>query len=155
MDLTRRGDPLRATARLLGAAEGSAAGSGSFDERFTGLFELQDPISHRVLGASAPKLQSSPPVAGRATAPRVGISGTRLIFLRDDLRWVDLRRQPRFMALMLTLELDRFGPGLAPIRAGAAPPLARGLSVSADSGRPAFKPLSENFQAPPRTCVIR
>ena len=38
----------------------------------------------------------------------------RLIFLKDDPRWVGLRQQPRFKALMVKLKLDGFGPGLSP-----------------------------------------
>jgi hypothetical protein len=40
---------------------------------------------------------------------------TRLIFLKDDLRLMSLRQEPRFVALMHKLNLDQFGPGLAPI----------------------------------------
>ena len=75
--LQRRGDQLRVTARLLWAADGSAAWSGSFDEKFTGVFELQDLISNRVLGALAPKLQTRPAVGGGAGPPLAGIGGTR------------------------------------------------------------------------------
>ena len=75
--LQRRGDQLRVTARLLWAADGSAAWSGSFDEKYTSVFELQDLISNRVLGALAPKLQTRPLVPGGAGAPLTGIGGTR------------------------------------------------------------------------------
>ena len=75
--LQRRGDQLRVTARLLWAADGSAAWSGSFDEKFTGVFELQDLISNRVLGALAPKLQTRALAAGGARAPLTALGGTR------------------------------------------------------------------------------
>ncbi len=75
--LQRRGDQLRVTARLLWAADGSAAWSGSFDEKYTSVFELQDLISNRVLGALAPKVQPRPLVPGGAGAPLTGIGGTR------------------------------------------------------------------------------
>ena len=55
--LQRRGDQLRVTARLLRAADGSAAWSGSFDEKFTGVFEVQDMISARVAQVLAPSLE--------------------------------------------------------------------------------------------------
>jgi len=38
----------------------------------------------------------------------------RLFYLKDDRRWVGLRTEPRFKALMVKLKLDRFGPGLSP-----------------------------------------
>ena len=73
--LQRRGDQLRATARLLRAADGTAAWSGSFDEKFTGVFDMQDLISNRVVQALAPVLQSVP---GRvAIAPLSDLGGTR------------------------------------------------------------------------------
>lgn len=53
--LQRRGDQLRATARLLRAADGRAAWSGSFDARYGGVFEMQDQIAariHEVLASS-------------------------------------------------------------------------------------------------------
>ena len=71
--LQRRGDQLRVTARLLRAADGSAAWSGSFDEQFTGVFEVQDMISTRVAQVLAPSLQA---FAG-AHAPQGGLGGTR------------------------------------------------------------------------------
>ena len=58
--LQRSGEQLRATARLLRAADGTAAWSGSFDEKFTGVFDMQDLISNRVMQALAPVLQVSP-----------------------------------------------------------------------------------------------
>ena len=78
--LQRRGDQLRATARLLRAADGSAAWSGSFDEKFTGVFDMQDQISNRVMQALAPTLQAA---AGAGTAantpPLTDLGGTRSI----------------------------------------------------------------------------
>lgn len=74
--LQRRGDQLRVTARLLWAADGSAAWSGSFDEKFTGVFELQDLISNRVLAALSPKLQSRARLPGGARAPLTALGGT-------------------------------------------------------------------------------
>ncbi|HMN76645.1 MAG TPA: winged helix-turn-helix domain-containing protein [Burkholderiaceae bacterium] len=56
--LQRSGDRLRATARLLRRADGVAVWSGSFDEAFTGVFELQDQISQRVTQALAPVLRT-------------------------------------------------------------------------------------------------
>jgi DNA-binding winged helix-turn-helix (wHTH) protein/TolB-like protein/tetratricopeptide (TPR) repeat protein len=73
--LQRRGDQLRVNARLLRTSDGSAAWSGSFDETFTGVFDMQDLISTRVMQALATRL-----AAGAAAAP-VGrltdVGGTR------------------------------------------------------------------------------
>ena len=81
--LQRRGDQLRATARLLRAADGTAAWSGSFDEQFTGVFDIQDQISNRVMQALAPTLRAA---AGAAVGsdiavniPLTDVGGTRSI----------------------------------------------------------------------------
>ena len=71
--LQRRGDQLRVTARLLRAADGSAAWSGSFDEKFTGVFEVQDMISARVARVLAPSLE----IFAGARPPQTGLGGTR------------------------------------------------------------------------------
>ena len=74
--LQRRGDQLRVSARLLWAADGSAAWGGSFDEKFSGVFELQDLISNRVLAALLPKLRTRALVPGGAGAPLTALGGT-------------------------------------------------------------------------------
>jgi DNA-binding winged helix-turn-helix (wHTH) protein/TolB-like protein/tetratricopeptide (TPR) repeat protein len=71
--LQRRGDQLRVTARLLRAGDGTSAWSGSFDERFTGVFEVQDMISARVAQVLAPGLE----VVAGAHTPQAGLGGTR------------------------------------------------------------------------------
>ena len=71
--LQRRGNLLRATARLLHAADGVAVWSGGFDEKFTSVFEVQDQISNRVAEALLPMLH-----AGLGTPARLSdIGGTR------------------------------------------------------------------------------
>ena len=77
--LQRRGDQLRATARLLRAADGSAAWSGSFDEQFTGVFAMQDQISNRVMQALAPTLQAAGGAGTADTAPLTDVGGTRSV----------------------------------------------------------------------------
>jgi DNA-binding winged helix-turn-helix (wHTH) protein/TolB-like protein/tetratricopeptide (TPR) repeat protein len=66
--LQRRGDQLRVTARLLRSADGVAAWTGTFDEKFTGVFEVQDAISGRVAKVLAPSLEAfagvRPPASG-------------------------------------------------------------------------------------------
>jgi DNA-binding winged helix-turn-helix (wHTH) protein/TolB-like protein/tetratricopeptide (TPR) repeat protein len=73
--LQRRGDQLRVSARLLSASDGSATWSGSFDEKFTGVFDMQDVISTRVMQALAPRLPANAAVAADARLTDVG--GTR------------------------------------------------------------------------------
>lgn len=57
--LQRHGDSLRVSARLLRAADGTAAWSGSFDEQVLSLFGVQDQISTKVMLALAPALQAT------------------------------------------------------------------------------------------------
>ena len=71
--LQRRGDQLRVTARLLRAADGTAAWSGTFDEKFTVVFEVQDMISARVARVLAPSLE----IFAGARPPQTGLGGTR------------------------------------------------------------------------------
>jgi DNA-binding winged helix-turn-helix (wHTH) protein/TolB-like protein/Tfp pilus assembly protein PilF len=73
--LQRRGDQLRVTARLLHASDGVAAWSDSFNEKFTGVFDMQDLISARVMQALAPRLEASARVA--PSVPMSNLGGTR------------------------------------------------------------------------------
>lgn len=71
--LQRRGDQLRTTARLLRASSGEAAWSGSFDAKFSSVFDLQDQISAQLDRALEPWLE-----AGRAQGGPAGdLGGTR------------------------------------------------------------------------------
>lgn len=72
--LQRRGEQLRVTARLLRAADGTAAWSGTFDERFTSVFDLQDTISQRVALVLEPRLQIHAAGSGPASGE---LGGTR------------------------------------------------------------------------------
>lgn len=56
--LQRRGEHLRATARLLRATDGAAAWSGIFDQKSSSVFDIQDQISTKVMHALAPLLQA-------------------------------------------------------------------------------------------------
>jgi TolB-like protein/DNA-binding winged helix-turn-helix (wHTH) protein/tetratricopeptide (TPR) repeat protein len=67
--LQRRGEQLRATARLLRATDGRATWSGSFDARYGGVFEMQDQIAARVHEALAPSLQGPAPAAVSLAEP--------------------------------------------------------------------------------------
>ncbi|MEO8310280.1 MAG: tetratricopeptide repeat protein [Caldimonas sp.] len=74
--LQRRGDQLRVSARLLRASDGSAAWSGSFDEKFTGVFDVQDAISARVLHALEGTLQAGAGAMEGAAGDRGGTRNT-------------------------------------------------------------------------------
>ena len=56
--IQRWGNQIRVTARLL-RADGTARWSGSFDEKFTGVFDVQNMISDRVAQVIAPRLGAS------------------------------------------------------------------------------------------------
>jgi len=71
--LQRRGEQLRVTARLLRGNDGVAAWTGTFDEKFNGVFEVQDAISARVAKVLAPSLEA---FAGARPAVS-GLGGTR------------------------------------------------------------------------------
>ncbi|MBI3367826.1 MAG: winged helix-turn-helix domain-containing protein [Burkholderiales bacterium] len=71
--LQRRGDQLRVSARLLRVADGGAVWSGSFDEKFTDVFEVQDMISARVARVLTPSLE----VLANARQAPTGLGGTR------------------------------------------------------------------------------
>ena len=66
--IQRWGDRVRVTARLLKAADGTAAWSGSFDERFEDVFGVQDKISERVAQQLAPQLARGEPSRRAAAA---------------------------------------------------------------------------------------
>jgi DNA-binding winged helix-turn-helix (wHTH) protein/tetratricopeptide (TPR) repeat protein len=54
--LQRRGDKIRVTVRLVNVSNGSSLWAGTFDERFTNIFALQDAISERVVSGLAVQL---------------------------------------------------------------------------------------------------
>jgi TolB-like protein/class 3 adenylate cyclase len=55
-NVQRAGDRIRVTARLIKVADGSSLWSGTFDEKFTDVFAVQDAISQRVADALALRL---------------------------------------------------------------------------------------------------
>lgn len=52
------GDDIRVTVRLMNVASGESLWAGTFDEKFTGIFAVQDAISERVVAALALRLNS-------------------------------------------------------------------------------------------------
>jgi TolB-like protein/tetratricopeptide (TPR) repeat protein len=57
-NVQKSGDRLRVTVRLIKVADGSALWSGTFDEKFTDVFSVQDKISQRVVEALALRLST-------------------------------------------------------------------------------------------------
>jgi len=66
----QHGERTRVTARLLDVNNGSAAWSGSFDETFNHVFDVQEAISRRVAGVLMPHL-------GERERGALGVAGTR------------------------------------------------------------------------------
>jgi len=91
--LQRRGDQLRFNARLLRASDGTAAWSGSFDEKFTGVFDVQDQITARVMQALSARLQAGAGVA--AGVPQTNLGGTRNTDAYQLYLAASLNTQPR------------------------------------------------------------
>ncbi len=56
--IQQSGDQIRVTVRLLSVADGSTLWTGTFDEKFTGIFAVQDAISEKVAGALMVQLNS-------------------------------------------------------------------------------------------------
>src|SRR2546426_9163517 len=54
--IQRCGDQIRVTARLVNVTNGAAIWSGTFDEKFTSIFAVQDAIAKKVAGSLALEL---------------------------------------------------------------------------------------------------
>jgi len=126
--LQRRGDQLRVTARLLRAADGSAAWSGSFDEKFTGVFEVQDTISARVAQVLVPNLEV---VAGSRPA-HTGLGGTRntdayQLYLAASRHAQDMRADGLRKSIDLYKQALEIDPGYALAWVGLAETYRRTL----------------------------
>ena len=112
--LQRRGDQLRVTARLLRAADGGATWSDSFDEKLTGVFDVQDLISARVAQALATRLE----VGADARAPLKAIGGTRntdayQLYLAAGRLAQDMRAEGLRKSLALYNQALAIDPGFA------------------------------------------
>lgn len=56
--IQRWGDKIRVNVRLIGTADGSTLWNGTFDEKFTDIFEVQDAIGQKVVAALALRLSN-------------------------------------------------------------------------------------------------
>jgi len=126
--LQRRGDQLRVTARLLRATDGSAAWSGSFDEKFTGVFEVQDTISARVAQVLASSLEGSAVTRQPPASP----GGTRSVdayqlYLAASRYAQGMRADSLQKSLSLYQQALHIDPGYALAWVGLAETRRRGL----------------------------
>ncbi len=148
--LQRRGDELRVTARLLRAADGSAVWSGSFNETFTGVFDIQDLISARVMQTLGATVQASAGLA--ASVPQVNLGGTRNtaayeLYLAASRHFTRHRGDSLRKSIALYDEALKLDPGYALAHVGLAATQRERL-LGAD-GNPA------EVVAPARTAVTR
>ena len=141
--LQRRGDQLRVSARLLRAADGGAVWSGSFDEKFTGVFEMQDMISARVAQALTPSLET-------ATDPRrapTSLGGTRntdayQLYLAAARHAQDMRADGLQKSIALYQQALDVDPGYALAWAGLAETHRRGLFGADTRPSDVFEPAA-------------
>src|SRR5205085_12523967 len=54
--IQRWGDYIRVTVRLVNVSDGATLWAGTFDEKFTNIFAVQDAIAEKMAGALAPQL---------------------------------------------------------------------------------------------------
>jgi TolB-like protein/tetratricopeptide (TPR) repeat protein len=139
--LQRRGDQVRVSARLLRSADGVAAWTGTFDEKFTGVFEVQDAISVRVAKVLAPSLEA---YAG-AHPSSVGLGGTRntdayQLYLAAARYAQDLRADNLRKSVALYRQALDVDPGYALAWAGLAETYRRTLFGAENRPSEAFEP---------------
>jgi DNA-binding winged helix-turn-helix (wHTH) protein/TolB-like protein len=79
------GDRLRTTVRLLRVSDGSTVWAGTFDERLTDIFSVQDSISQRVAGALALELTEAQ--RSRLTRRDTSDSEAYQLYLRGRFFW--------------------------------------------------------------------
>jgi len=145
--LQRRGDQLRVTARLLRAADGGAVWSGSFDEKFTGVFEMQDMISLRVARVLTPSLEA---LAG-ARQPPAGVGGTRntdayQLYLAASRHAQDMRADALRKSIALYKQAIELDPTYALAWVGLAETHRRGLFGADTLPADVFEPATVAVQ---------
>ena len=113
--LQRRDDRLRVSARLLRATDGTAAWSGSFDEKFAGVFDMQDQISDRVAQALVPALHSGAVGVNAHFAEPGGTRSTEAyqLYLTAAWRAQDMRSESAGKAVKLLEQALTIDPNYA------------------------------------------
>ena len=145
--LQRRGDQLRVSARLLRAADGGAVWSGSFDEKFTGVFEVQDMISARVARVLTPSLEL---LADARRAP-AGLGGTRntdayQLYLAAARHGQDMRADGLRRSIALFNQALEIDPSYALAWAGLAETYRRSLFGADARPTEVFEPAAVAVQ---------
>jgi DNA-binding winged helix-turn-helix (wHTH) protein/TolB-like protein/Tfp pilus assembly protein PilF len=110
----RSGDQVRVTARLLRASDGSAAWSGSFNARFSGVFDLQDQISAQVAQELGPLLRGDT-VANAHQGEPGGTRSTEAyqLYLAAAWRAQDMRSESAGKAVQLLEQALAIDPNYA------------------------------------------
>jgi DNA-binding winged helix-turn-helix (wHTH) protein/TolB-like protein/tetratricopeptide (TPR) repeat protein len=156
----RRGDQLRVTARLLRTADGGAVWSGSFDEKFTGVFEVQDMISARVARVLTPSLEGF----ADARRPPGGLGGTRntdayQLYLAAGRHAQDMRADGLRKSITMYKQALAIDPGYALAWAGLAETHRRGLfgadTLPADVFEPAAIAVARALAIAPNLAEAR
>jgi len=145
--LQRRGDQLRVTARLLRSADGVAVWSGTFDEKFTGVFQVQDSISTRVANVLAPSLE----VFTGAQRPVLELGGTRQtdayqLYLAANRYAQDMRADGLRKSMTLYRQALDVDPGYALAWVGLAETHRRTLFGTDARPSEAFEPAAAAIQ---------
>jgi DNA-binding winged helix-turn-helix (wHTH) protein/TolB-like protein/tetratricopeptide (TPR) repeat protein len=139
--LQRRGGQLRVTARLLSGSDGVAAWTGTFDEKFTDVFEVQDAISGRVAKVLVPSLE----IFAGARRPVSGLGGTRntdayQLYLAAARYAQDMRADSLRKSMALYRQALDIDPGYALAWAGLAETHRRTLFGTDARPSDAFEP---------------
>jgi serine/threonine-protein kinase len=84
-NVQRAGDQIRVTARLINVADGRSLWAGTFDEKFTDVFSVQNTISQKVADALALRLSGEE--KERLTKPDTGDVGAYQLYLTGRYHW--------------------------------------------------------------------
>ncbi|MDR7298291.1 TolB-like protein/DNA-binding winged helix-turn-helix (wHTH) protein/Tfp pilus assembly protein PilF [Pelomonas aquatica] len=146
--LQRRGDQLRVNARLLRASDGSASWSDSFDAQFTGVFDMQDQISARVLQALAPRLRAAGVAQGLPDKPLGGTRSTQAyeLYLAATRHAQPRRGDSLRKSITLFREALAVDPGYAMAHVGLAEALRETLLAADAAPADVFEPARQAVQ---------
>lgn len=127
--IRRSTDRIRVTARLINVADGASLWTGSFDEKFTDVFGVEDAISGRVAHALA--LHLSPEEEQRVRKRYTANSAAYQLYLAGRYHWSritlpDIRKSIEFFRAAIDLD-----PGYALAYAGLAEAY-RALPITSD-----------------------
>lgn len=143
--LQRRGDQLRVNARLLRASDGGASWSDSFDAQFTGVFDMQDQISARVLQALAPRLRAAGVAQGLPDKPLGGTRSTQAyeLYLAATRHAQPRRGDSLRKSITLFREALAVDPGYAMAHVGLAEALRETLLAADAAPADVFEPARQ------------